>query len=412
MAVVLGCLIVLPLGNGLLTARADQGIDDQVEQAGEAVDEANAAVKKALGVLKQTEAQLPKARAARQSALNRAAQARAQALAAGQAADQARAQLAATQASLEQINVRLAEAAERVDDVARTAYQQGPLSQIEVLLSSADPQDFAVRMTAVDRMVRSQAQAQQELFAAKAQLAQQEVKVGALTRELEQQEKAANQQLAKAEEASRDAAAAEAEVAQLVKQRAKALRKARANRVAVAQRYAKLKRVQARMQRQAREAARREAARRASQDDGVQLDESVLGMVWPVSGGGISDRPGPRTHPVYGYASCHTGIDITGGSGTPIKAARDGTVAAITHGGPYGTATLIAHGDGMTTFYAHQSSVRVKEGDHVQAGEVIGEIGSTGWVTGPHLHFEIRLNGDAYDPMGWYGKAKDRVGCQ
>ena len=121
---------------------------------------------------------------------------------------------------------------------------------------------------------------------------------------------------------------------------------------------------------------------------------------------------GPRVHPVYGYDSCHTGTDIRGATGTPIHAAAAGTVAMISDGGPYGLATLIAHAGGLTTFYAHQSSVSVSEGQRVEAGEVIGAVGASGWVTGPHLHFEVRLGGTAYDPMGWFGGSKSPISCQ
>lgn len=398
------CLLLLPVLDGV-PAYADKNIDGQVEQAGEAVDEANAAVAKALRTLRRTEAELPQARRAKREAVLKAGRAKVAADEAAAAASRARSELAVTQLNLEQVNQRLAAAADKVDDLARTAYQVGPLSQIEVLLSSSSPQDFSLRLVAVDRMAQSQIQAQRELFASKALLAQQEVRAGALAEEAEAQERKATEQLVAARQASQAAATAEARVSQIAKQRAKALRKARANSVAVAQRYRALKREQARIKRAARQAAR--------QANGA--DDSQAGpageLLWPISGGGISDRPGPRVHPVYGYRSCHTGIDITGGTGTPIRAAAAGTVADITRGGPYGLATLVAHGNGMTTFYAHQSSVRVNVGDRVEAGEVIGEVGTSGWVTGPHLHFEVRLDGDAYDPMGWFGKAKEKVRC-
>jgi len=83
----------------------------------------------------------------------------------------------------------------------------------------------------------------------------------------------------------------------------------------------------------------------------------------------------------------------------------------IGNGGPYGLSVLVAHGDGLTTFYAHLSSVSVSSGQQVDRGQRIGGIGSTGWSTGPHLHYETRLNGTAYDPMGWFGGSQRTVGC-
>jgi len=405
-AILFGAFLLLPVGHGWPVAHADPGIDEQVEDAGEAVAEANKAVKKALATLRDTEARLPLARELKRDAAVRASAAMDKALAARRASQQARADLAATKAAMEQVNQRLASAADLVDDLARTSYQQGPLREIEVLLSSASPQDFAIRLLAVNRVARAQEQAQRELFATKALLAEQEVQVGILTQQAKDRESEAFAQLNQAQQAAAEATSAAVQVADLAQKRTKALRKAKANRVAVSLRYAKLKQTQKRLKRQAKQAARRAA----QGSDGADGGED--GMVWPISGGNISDEPGPRTHPVYGYRSCHTGIDIAVPSGTNIKAARDGTVAEITRGGPYGLATLLVHGGGMTSFYAHQSSVRVKEGDRVQAGEVIGEVGSTGWSTGPHLHFEIHLDGDAYDPRGWYGRGKDRIGCQ
>ena len=122
--------------------------------------------------------------------------------------------------------------------------------------------------------------------------------------------------------------------------------------------------------------------------------------------------PGPRIHPVYGYKSCHTGVDIRGRlPAPPIHAPADGKVISIENGGPYGLHTVISHGGGLSTMYAHQSRVAVRVGEVVHRGEVIGYVGSSGWVTGPHLHFEVHVNGVPYNPMGWFGGSKAPVSC-
>ena len=135
------------------------------------------------------------------------------------------------------------------------------------------------------------------------------------------------------------------------------------------------------------------------------------GWVYPVSGY-YSSPPGPRAHPAYGYWACHMGEDIAAPSGTPIYAASGGTVIqAGWNSGGYGLLTIIDHGGGVTSIYAHQSSVAVGAGSRVSAGQVVGYVGSTGDSTGPHLHFEIRVGGQAYLPSGWFGGAAGPVPC-
>jgi len=113
--------------------------------------------------------------------------------------------------------------------------------------------------------------------------------------------------------------------------------------------------------------------------------------------GVIESGFGPRVHPITGKTRMHTGLDMHGDAGTPIRAAEDGKVIFSGLKGGYGKAIMIDHGGGMVTLYAHQSKLLVKEGQRVAAGDVIGLIGSTGLSTGPHLHFEVRINGDPVD---------------
>jgi murein DD-endopeptidase MepM/ murein hydrolase activator NlpD len=92
----------------------------------------------------------------------------------------------------------------------------------------------------------------------------------------------------------------------------------------------------------------------------------------------VSGNVGPRIHPVYGYRSCHTGADISAGW-APILSAADGVVVSVENGGPYGLHTLIQHGSGISTMYAHQSATSVSPGQKVTQGQIIGNVGSTGW---------------------------------
>lgn len=135
------------------------------------------------------------------------------------------------------------------------------------------------------------------------------------------------------------------------------------------------------------------------QDPGGEAP-GVLG--WPLNGRVVS-RFGYRIHPILGSRRMHTGIDIDGSTGDAIRAAEAGRVIlAQTYGG-YGRAIVIDHGGGMATLYAHQSSLAVSVGDTVERGETIGYVGCTGLCTGPHLHFEVRINGGFVDPMDYLG---------
>jgi peptidoglycan DL-endopeptidase CwlO len=124
-------------------------------------------------------------------------------------------------------------------------------------------------------------------------------------------------------------------------------------------------------------------------------------MIWPVDGP-IASPFGPRT--IEGHYEFHPGIDIAVPEGTPIRAALTGTVAfteSEAESGGYGNYTCIDHGGGLSTCYAHQSAFAVSPGDQVQQGEVIGYSGCTGYCLGPHVHFEVRINGEVVDPLGY-----------
>ncbi|MHC5725672.1 MAG: M23 family metallopeptidase, partial [Nostoc sp.] len=119
-----------------------------------------------------------------------------------------------------------------------------------------------------------------------------------------------------------------------------------------------------------------------------------------------SDAPtsspfGWRIHPILGYRRFHAGLDFAASYGSTIRAADSGTVIFAGWYGGYGRALIIDHGNGMTTLYGHTSELYVTEGQAVERGQAIGAVGSTGFSTGPHLHFEVRRDGTPVDPANY-----------
>lgn len=118
----------------------------------------------------------------------------------------------------------------------------------------------------------------------------------------------------------------------------------------------------------------------------------------PVSRAAITSGFGRRSHPVLGGARMHSGVDLAAPLGSPVVATMDGLVELAGWNGGYGLAVRLAHKGGLETRFGHLSKITVSPGNEVRRGEVIGYVGSTGRSTGPHLHYEMRLNGIAIPP--------------
>ena len=134
--------------------------------------------------------------------------------------------------------------------------------------------------------------------------------------------------------------------------------------------------------------------------DRADTGSASIPMLVPVtSNRSMSSNFGMRVHPVLGGFRMHKGVDLPASTGTPIHATADGVIGRADWFGGYGLCVEIEHGANLETRYGHMSRIAVAEGQHVHKGDVIGFVGSTGRSTGPHLHYEVRIGGEAVNPV-------------
>ena len=278
----------------------------------------------------------------------------------------------------------------------RDIYINGRLSYLDVVIGSKDFSDFANRLEVLKRIIDSDITLINEIKKERADIEAHKQKLEADRAKLVELEKAA---LAK-----------QAEIEQKKAERNVVLQKAQNDRATAMQAIEELNASSAQVsamlkERQAARAAAAAAAAAAAQSSGGQgaSDNWVQGTGqrgWPVSGE-ITSPYGYRVHPIWGTTIYHSGIDIGVDEGTPVHAADGGVVVWSGWMGGYGYAVVIDHGNGLSTLYGHNSELAVDEGQSVAKGQVISYAGSTGNSTGPHVHFEVRVNGDPVDPMGY-----------
>lgn len=279
----------------------------------------------------------------------------------------------------------------------RDIYINGRLSYLDVVIGSKDFSDFANRLEVLKRIIDSDITLINEIKKERAEIEAHKQKLEADRAKLVELEKAA---LAKQAEIEQKKAERNVVLQKAQNDRATAMQAIEELNASSAQVSAMLKERQA-----ARAAAAAAAAAASAQSSGGQgaSDNWVQGtgqLGWPVSGE-ITSPYGYRVHPIWGTTIYHSGIDIGVDEGTPVHAADGGVVVWSGWMGGYGYAVVIDHGNGLSTLYGHNSELAVDEGQSVAKGQVISYAGSTGNSTGPHVHFEVRVNGDPVDPMGY-----------
>lgn len=399
---------------GLLVGMAAPSIGDQ--GAGKPADDAVLAevrseLSQSSEAMVRAAADLRRAQKGLSAARSRASKARAQLVearereeAAAQSRRTAQAELMLATQSAEESAVRVDEQRARLGQVARAAYQQGgAMGTVAVLLEADSPTDFTERLVAFDQVVSTQRAVLSELRAAERTTKNMTYDFERVRDELAARHQKAEAQADAVAELVNEMDAAELEVRRLVEVQKAALAAAMAARAEDERRLLELQGESDRLTELLRDQAQAllgEGGARA----GASYPVRPKVLTWPLRGP-VTSPFGMRVHPVTGVHKLHTGTDFGVGCGLPIAAARGGDVIAAGFNRAYGWRTVISHGvvDGalLTTTYNHQSLVAVGVGQKVKAGDVIGTVGTTGYSTGCHLHFELIINGDMVDPLPW-----------
>jgi murein DD-endopeptidase MepM/ murein hydrolase activator NlpD len=260
-----------------------------------------------------------------------------------------------------------------------TAYETGDVTYLEILLNSASILDFLSNYYTIQELIESDIELLDELDVQKEEIEKSRS-------ELEEQraslklKKAKNEQLA------------------VITQNNKTLKEEK-----IASLSEEEQELQQKIEEYKEEESKIEALIQLA-TNGYEYSGDYTGgiMAWPIAKSGtyITSGYGIRQHPIQGVIKQHTGIDIgNAGYGAPVIAAADGVVTMAGYYGGYGNCVIINHGNGIVTLYGHGQTILTEVGAEVKKGDLIMEVGSTGNSTGPHLHFEVRVNGTATNPL-------------
>ena len=295
-----------------------------------------------------------------------------------------------TEAELKAAQARLQSREKVFYKRVRDIYINGRLSYLDVVIGSKDFSDFANRMEMLKRILQSDMDLintikteREEIASKKAKLEADRAKVLELEKVAQEKQNVINQKKAERqavlERAMNDRDTAERAYNELMASSAS---------------------ITAMLQQRAAERAAAAAASSQGGGGGATWVQGTGQLSAPVNAP-ITSNFGWRIHPIYGTRRLHAGTDFGVDEGTPVHAADGGVVVEAGWVSGYGYTVVIDHGNGMSTLYAHNSDVAVSPGQTVSKGQVVSYSGNTGGSTGPHLHFEVRINGEPTDPMGY-----------
>ena len=281
---------------------------------------------------------------------------------------------------IKRTSIRLLRAQHALEKRLRAIYMEGEVSYMAVLLQSDDFTDFLNQADYLERIVKTDSELIASVQTHKVSLDGQKVSARAVVIELA---KLRMKKQDKVESLARLKAAQDDLYFRLEEHQAK-----------LSARIDQMEHITLKKEKELRNMIK---MRTAYLPPGV-IPPSAGGMIHPVNGP-ITSPFGYRIHPIYGTSRFHAGLDFGVGYGVPIQAADNGVVIEAGWVGGYGNTIILDHGSGWTTLYGHASSLNVTAGQTVRRGQTVSFVGSTGNSTGPHLHFEVRYQGNPVDPL-------------
>ena len=277
----------------------------------------------------------------------------------------------------------------RLRERVRVMYEHGSTSYLAILLSADNFNDFLSRYEVVSQISAYDHDLLQQLKAIKEEIAEQKASLESdkyeaegVKASMESNKKALEDTLSERQARMDEIAAAEAA--------------ARAEYADIAREEDS---VSAAIKKEAAELAAQAAAAAKAQSAASTYVGGSFQWPLPASNNVVTCRYGMRTHPITGVYKLHSGVDLRATSGTNVYAANSGTVTRATYSSAYGNYVMIDHGGGVVTLYGHMKKLAVSKGQTVRRGQVIGYVGSTGYSTAPHLHFEIIKNAKYTNPL-------------